>query len=202
VVAAEEHELLAYAPARLAEIPGLRLTGTAPRKARYSLIRLTRCTRTTSARSWIATALPFVTVTIAVSRDGEDSGCPRPYGHRWRFTTRARHRRAGGRVAQGAGGFHVSDDDLQTCIKSDPRPQPPPRNYCVLDGARTARGIHPLSATGLSVYVRIDDGVISDVTFQGSGCAISKASAVADDGKHQRQDDRRGGPVFHQFSST
>jgi cysteine desulfurase/selenocysteine lyase len=32
-VAAHEHELLAYGTAALSEIPGLRLTGTAPRKA-------------------------------------------------------------------------------------------------------------------------------------------------------------------------
>ena len=32
-VAAEEHELLAYGTSALAEIPGLRITGTAPRKA-------------------------------------------------------------------------------------------------------------------------------------------------------------------------
>ena len=29
----------------------------------------------------------------------------------------------------------------------------------------------------LTIYVRLEDGVISDVSFQGSGCAISVASA-------------------------
>ena len=52
-----------------------------------------------------------------------------------------------------------------------------PRNFRVLDGARHAEGFNPLCGDRLSVYVRLDDGVISDVSFQGSGCAISKASA-------------------------
>ena len=88
------------------------------------------------------------------------------------------HRRAGGGDAQGAGGFHVSDDDLQDLYQEvilDHNRRP--RNYRVLDGARTAEGFNPLCGDRLSVYVRIDDGVISDVSFQGSGCAISKASA-------------------------
>jgi nitrogen fixation NifU-like protein len=52
-----------------------------------------------------------------------------------------------------------------------------PRNCRVLDGARQAEGFNPLCGDRLSVYVRLDGDVISDVSFQGSGCAISKASA-------------------------
>jgi len=52
-----------------------------------------------------------------------------------------------------------------------------PRNFRVLDGGRKAEGDNPLCGDHLTVYVRLDDDVITDVSFQGSGCAISKASA-------------------------
>ena len=53
-----------------------------------------------------------------------------------------------------------------------------PRNFGTLDGAsHRAEGHNPLCGDRLSLYVRVDDGVIGDVRFQGSGCAISKASA-------------------------
>jgi nitrogen fixation NifU-like protein len=52
-----------------------------------------------------------------------------------------------------------------------------PRNFRVLAGGRTAEGFNPLCGDRLRVYLRVDDGVITDVSFQGSGCAISKASA-------------------------
>jgi len=52
-----------------------------------------------------------------------------------------------------------------------------PRNFRALAGGRKAEGFNPLCGDRLIVYVRVDDGVIADVSFQGSGCAISKASA-------------------------
>ena len=52
-----------------------------------------------------------------------------------------------------------------------------PRNFRVIDGGRRAEGFNPLCGDHLTVYVRLDHGVIADVSFQGSGCAISKASA-------------------------
>ena len=54
-----------------------------------------------------------------------------------------------------------------------------PRNFKPLDDAnRTADGYNPLCGDKLKVFVRVgDDDVIEDVGFQGSGCAISKASA-------------------------
>lgn len=52
-----------------------------------------------------------------------------------------------------------------------------PRNFRVLERARTAEGFNPLCGDQLTVYLRLDGDVISDVSFQGSGCAISKASA-------------------------
>ncbi|HBG31416.1 SUF system NifU family Fe-S cluster assembly protein [Candidatus Macondimonas diazotrophica] len=53
-----------------------------------------------------------------------------------------------------------------------------PRNFHPLEGAvRIAEGYNPLCGDKLSVYARIDDGRITDVSFVGSGCAISTASA-------------------------
>ena len=53
-----------------------------------------------------------------------------------------------------------------------------PRNFRKLDGATgTAEGFNPLCGDQLTLYVKLVDGVIEDIAFQGSGCAISKASA-------------------------
>jgi nitrogen fixation NifU-like protein len=52
-----------------------------------------------------------------------------------------------------------------------------PRNFRVLTDGRHAEGFNPLCGDRLTVYVRVDGDVITDVAFQGAGCAISKASA-------------------------
>jgi nitrogen fixation NifU-like protein len=53
-----------------------------------------------------------------------------------------------------------------------------PRNFGVLaPPAIGAKGHNPLCGDQLTVYVDLDHGVIRDVKFEGSGCAISVASA-------------------------
>ena len=53
-----------------------------------------------------------------------------------------------------------------------------PRNYRVIDDAnRRAEGNNPLCGDRLTLWLKLDDDVIQDVAFQGSGCAISRASA-------------------------
>ena len=53
-----------------------------------------------------------------------------------------------------------------------------PRNYRELDGAsNVAKGHNPLCGDKIDIYVKVEEGIISDVSFQGSGCAISTASA-------------------------
>jgi nitrogen fixation protein NifU and related proteins len=53
-----------------------------------------------------------------------------------------------------------------------------PRNFRVLaDADRRTEGYNPLCGDRLTLYVRLDGDVIREVTFQGSGCAISTASA-------------------------
>jgi nitrogen fixation protein NifU and related proteins len=53
-----------------------------------------------------------------------------------------------------------------------------PRNYRTLpDGNRKAEGNNPLCGDRLTVWLRMAEDRIDDAAFQGSGCAISRASA-------------------------
>ena len=53
-----------------------------------------------------------------------------------------------------------------------------PRNFGTLaDANRRAEGYNPLCGDRLKVYLRLEDDRIAGVSFEGSGCAISKASA-------------------------
>jgi nitrogen fixation NifU-like protein len=53
-----------------------------------------------------------------------------------------------------------------------------PRNFRRLaHPTGTAQGENPLCGDRVSVEVELEEGVIRDVGFQGSGCAISRASA-------------------------
>ena len=53
-----------------------------------------------------------------------------------------------------------------------------PRNFRTLtDANRTAEGHNPLCGDHITLSLKVEDGVIKDAAFQGSGCAISKASA-------------------------
>jgi len=53
-----------------------------------------------------------------------------------------------------------------------------PRNFHKLENAnRKAEGYNPLCGDQLNVYLDLEDDQVKDVAFEGSGCAISKASA-------------------------
>lgn len=53
-----------------------------------------------------------------------------------------------------------------------------PRNFRALEHANhKAEGFNPLCGDHFTVYLDLKDGAITDIGFQGSGCAISKASA-------------------------
>jgi nitrogen fixation protein NifU and related proteins len=53
-----------------------------------------------------------------------------------------------------------------------------PRNFRALENAsHTADGHNPLCGDRLRLYLKVEDGIICDVGFEGAGCAISKASA-------------------------
>ncbi len=53
-----------------------------------------------------------------------------------------------------------------------------PRNFHAMEHAsHAADGHNPLCGDQLTVYVKVEDGVVSDASFVGHGCAISTASA-------------------------
>jgi nitrogen fixation NifU-like protein len=53
-----------------------------------------------------------------------------------------------------------------------------PRNFGVLDDAtNSANGHNPLCGDKLRIFLKVDGDRVADVKFEGSGCAISKASA-------------------------
>jgi nitrogen fixation NifU-like protein len=53
-----------------------------------------------------------------------------------------------------------------------------PRNYRTLESpTRVAKGHNPLCGDRLTLYVNLEGNRIADLAFEGSGCAISKASA-------------------------
>jgi len=53
-----------------------------------------------------------------------------------------------------------------------------PRNFHALEGAnRKGEGYNPLCGDNYQVFLKMDGDVVRDISFQGSGCCISKASA-------------------------
>jgi nitrogen fixation protein NifU and related proteins len=53
-----------------------------------------------------------------------------------------------------------------------------PRNFGRPEGTnREAQGYNPLCGDKVTVYLRVENGVVADAAFEGSGCAISTASA-------------------------
>ena len=53
-----------------------------------------------------------------------------------------------------------------------------PRNFGVMENAdHQSDGFNPLCGDRVSVYVKLNRSVVEEISFQGSGCAISMASA-------------------------
>jgi nitrogen fixation protein NifU and related proteins len=77
-----------------------------------------------------------------------------------------------------------------------------PRNFRKLENVNhTAEGYNPLCGDQLTVYLDLEDGLVKEVGFEGSGCAISKASASmmtqAVKGKSKEQAEN----LFNEFHS-
>ena len=52
-----------------------------------------------------------------------------------------------------------------------------PRNFKIIDPhTHYKEGFNPLCGDRIQLYVDMQDGIVSDISFQGSGCAISRAS--------------------------
>lgn len=53
-----------------------------------------------------------------------------------------------------------------------------PRNFRMMeDASRSVEGYNPLCGDHYTIYLKLDNDVVQDISFTGSGCAISKASA-------------------------
>ena len=77
-----------------------------------------------------------------------------------------------------------------------------PRNFRRLENANhSAEGYNPLCGDQLTIYLDLENGLVKDVGFEGSGCAISKAAASmmtqAVKGKSKEQAEN----LFNEFHS-
>ena len=53
-----------------------------------------------------------------------------------------------------------------------------PRNFRKMEAAtNSAKGHNPLCGDKLTVYLKLESDIVKDISFEGSGCAISTASA-------------------------
>jgi nitrogen fixation protein NifU and related proteins len=78
-----------------------------------------------------------------------------------------------------------------------------PRNYRELKVAdRKAEGFNPLCGDRFTVYVRMEGDSIQDIAFQGSGCAISKASASMMTQSVKGKSSREAKELFEHFHQT
>lgn len=75
-----------------------------------------------------------------------------------------------------------------------------PRNFRKVEEAnQTSEGYNPLCGDQITLYLKVVDGVINDVGFQGSGCAISRASASMMTQSIQGQSVERAQEIFDAF---
>jgi nitrogen fixation NifU-like protein len=75
-----------------------------------------------------------------------------------------------------------------------------PRNFRKLDDAdRSLEGYNPLCGDRFTLYLKVDDGVISDIGFQGSGCAISRASTSMMTESVKGKSRAEAGEIFEAF---
>jgi nitrogen fixation NifU-like protein len=75
-----------------------------------------------------------------------------------------------------------------------------PRNCRRPDDAnKHADGFNPLCGDKVSVFVRVEDGVVRDIAFQGSGCAISTASASMMTESLKGKSEAEAAQIFERF---
>ena len=77
-----------------------------------------------------------------------------------------------------------------------------PKNFRQLEDATAqADGFNPLCGDRVSLYLKVEDGTVADVGFQGSGCAISRASASMLTQSIKGQTVARAQEIFQAFHS-
>jgi nitrogen fixation NifU-like protein len=78
-----------------------------------------------------------------------------------------------------------------------------PRNFRRMEDAdRHAEGRNPLCGDQITVWLKLDGDVITDVSFHGSGCAISKASASLMTGAVKGKTRAEVGRLFDRFRAA
>lgn len=75
-----------------------------------------------------------------------------------------------------------------------------PRNLgCLAEATHQAEGHNPLCGDCVTVYLRVNEGVIEEVRFEGTGCAISTASASLMTEELQGKTVAEGERIFEEF---
>ena len=75
-----------------------------------------------------------------------------------------------------------------------------PRNFHKLENANhQAEGYNPLCGDHLSVYLQVEGDQVQDISFEGSGCAISKASASMMTQAVKGKSKAEAETLFHEF---
>lgn len=75
-----------------------------------------------------------------------------------------------------------------------------PRNFRAMEDAdRTLDGYNPLCGDRYVIYVRMNGDIVADVSFTGSGCAISKASASVMSTLVKNKSRQEAAKLFDQF---
>ena len=75
-----------------------------------------------------------------------------------------------------------------------------PRNFGKIDDlTQQAEGYNPLCGDRLTLYLRVKDGIIEDVSFDGAGCAISVASASLMTEGVKGKTEQEADTLFRQF---
>jgi nitrogen fixation protein NifU and related proteins len=74
-----------------------------------------------------------------------------------------------------------------------------PRNFREMTAGVRVEGFNPLCGDHFTVYLDLDGDVIRDVSFQGNGCAISKASASMMTQTVKGKTKAQAEELFHEF---
>ena len=75
-----------------------------------------------------------------------------------------------------------------------------PRNFRKMENASSqAEGYNPLCGDHIDVYVLVEDGIVKDISFNGEGCAISKASASVMTSMLKGKTKREAEKLFNKF---
>ncbi len=75
-----------------------------------------------------------------------------------------------------------------------------PRNFKRMETAnRTAVGYNPLCGDKMTLFLTVENGVIVDASFQGSGCAISTASASMMTESVKGKTEEEADKIFQEF---